>query len=315
MRILVLGASGMLGHTLLGRLGPRHEVVGAVRSAARAATVGAALGRDVDLRTGLDADAPSSVVALLDAVRPHAVLNAVGLVKQHPDAADTASAIRVNALFPHVVAAHARKVGARLVHVSTDCVFSGEAGGYDEDAVPDARDVYGRSKLLGEVTGPGAVTLRTSIIGPELGTQHGLLAWFLAQRGRVPGYRRAFFSGLTTLALADVIEQVLTGHPDLEGLWHVAGPRIAKLDLLGKLADAYGLAVELVPDDRVVVDRSLDGRRLEDRTSIHVPDWDTMIATMHREAAASGDTPPAGTLPDDPHPEDPLPEDPAHHAH
>jgi dTDP-4-dehydrorhamnose reductase len=194
-------------------------------------------------------------------------------------------AIRANALFPHDLAAACRERGARLIHISTDCVFSGRKGGYTETDRPDPEDVYGRSKLLGEVATPGALTLRTSMIGREIATSRGLLEWFLAQSGgTVRGFTRAVFSGPTTPVLSRAIADVLERHQSLEGLYHLGAEPIDKHALLLALRDAFGLDVEIEPDDGVVIDRSLDSSRFREATGWAAPTWEEMVAELAETA-------------------------------
>jgi dTDP-4-dehydrorhamnose reductase len=277
MRVLILGASGMLGHKLAQSFASRFETFATARSVSTALRElpGAGLHRIID---GISAEDPPSVARALEATRPDAVVNCIGIVKQEVGSADPVASITVNALFPHHVANACREAGSRLVHLSTDCVFSGKTGNYSESDRPDAEDLYGRSKLLGEVGGPGCLTIRTSMIGRELAASHGLLEWFLSnQGGRVRGFTRAIFSGFTTLALARIIGDVLTDHPQLTGVWHVASDPIAKFDLLTLVKAAYDLRIEIDPDDNFVCDRSLDGSRFREATGFTAPSWATMI--------------------------------------
>lgn len=281
MKVLVLGVTGMLGHVVFRLLGasPGVEAVGAARAPDAARWFDAPL--RARLRTGVDALSDDALAALLERERPDAVINCVGVVKQLAQADDPLVAIPVNALLPHRLARRCGEAGARLVHVSTDCVFSGARGGYREDDLPDATDLYGRSKLLGEVVAPHAVTLRTSIVGPELAGAHGLVAWFLAQPGPVRGWTRAIFSGLPTVTLAEVIRDRVLPDPGLAGLYHVAAAPIAKHDLLVLVARQWGRAVEIVPDDRTAIDRSLDGTRFERATGWRAPPWPELVGRMH----------------------------------
>jgi len=281
-RVLVLGATGMLGHTLL-RLyaaSPGIDVTGTVRSAAAAQLLPAELRARV--RTGQRAEDDAGLDALLREIRPDAVVNCIGIVKQLADADDPAIAMPVNAEFPHRLARHCAAHGARLVHISTDCVYAGTRGGYREDDAPDATDLYGRSKALGEVDAPHAVTLRTSIIGPELGDRpHGLLAWFLAQRGTVAAYTRAVFSGLPTVELGRVIRDHVLPRPQLRGVHHVAAAPIAKAELLRLFAEAYGHRVALRPVAEPVIDRSLDASRFAAATGYVAAPWPLLVERMH----------------------------------
>jgi dTDP-4-dehydrorhamnose reductase len=172
--------------------------------------------------------------------------------------------------------------GARLVHMSTDCVFSGSKGNYRESDPSDAKDLYGRSKYLGEVAYPNAITLRTSIIGHELQSAHGLVGWFLAQQGQCNGFTRAIFSGLPTVALAQVVRDVVIPRPGLFGVYHVAAQPISKYDLLKLVADVYGKTIEITPSEKLVIDRSLNADRFRDATGYQVPGWPELIKLMFK---------------------------------
>ncbi len=284
MRFLVLGASGMLGWRLAARLSAHGEVWGTTRGRIDVPQLDArhTLG-------GIAAENPAAIAHALDAARPDVVVNAIGVVKQLDAASDPAVAIRINALFPHELARLARERGARLVHFSTDCVFAGKGGPYRESDPPDAPDLYGRTKLLGEVGGPGCLTLRSSIVGHELGSAHGLLGWFLGQRGRaVKGYARALFSGVTTDTMAALVGRIAVEFPTLEGTWQVAGPGIAKYDLLQLFEQRYRTGSAIVRDETVAIDRRLDGSRFAAATGWAAPSWAAMIDEMAREAARAG---------------------------
>lgn len=281
MKILVLGANGMLGHVVVRRLAedPLYEVVGTVRGDATRSHV--ATPGETRIIGDIDAERPDALVMAFTEARPEVVINCIGLVKQLADAQDPLRAIPINAVLPHRLAGLCRAIKARLVHISTDCVFTGNKGHYVETDAPDARDLYGRSKLLGEVDYPHAITLRTSIIGPELTGNHGLLGWFLSQAGGpVPGYRRAVFSGLPTVELAGVIREYVLPRADLHGLYHVASSAISKFELLGLIATAYARDVEVLPEDEPVIDRSLDGRRFEYATGYAAPSWPELVRRM-----------------------------------
>jgi dTDP-4-dehydrorhamnose reductase len=279
-RVLVIGASGMLGHAVL-RVFARSagfEVWGSVRSAAARVLLPVELqSRTV---TGIDVDDDAALGRLFAESRPDAVVNCVGVVKQLSAADDPLIAIPINSVLPHRLAKHCGAIGARLVHVSTDCVFAGTRGDYREADVADASDLYGRSKLLGEVDYPHAVTLRTSIIGPELAGAHGLVGWFLAQRGSIKGFTRAIFSGLPTVTLAEVIRDHVLRVASLRGLFHVSAAPISKYDLLRLVAAAYGRDIEIVADDRLVIDRSLDSTRFRELTGWRPPAWPELVRAM-----------------------------------
>ena len=283
MKILVLGATGMLGHKVLQQLSQGHDVWGSVRSTPQAAPKIPGLNRD-RLVGGVQASDLDSIRRALDLVAPDAVLNCIGIVKQIDAAKDAITSIGINALLPHQLAQLCGESGARLIHFSTDCVFSGRGGPYRDSDPPDPMDLYGRSKLLGEVDRPGCLTIRTSIVGRELRRGTGLFDWFFSQKGgQVRGYRHALYSGLTTGAMADVVRMVLEGHPDLSGVWQVSGDPIDKFDLLELVNRIYELGIHIEPDDTFHCDRRLDSSRFREATGWSPPSWQSMIETMHAD--------------------------------
>lgn len=281
MKVLVLGASGMLGNAMFRVLSENidWQVYGTIRSESVKRFFEPALA--ARLIAGIDAENPDALVQTFAYVRPDVVVNCVGLVKQLADAEDPLRAIPVNALLPHRLAALCTLADARLIHISTDCVFSGDRGDYRETDVPDVRDLYGRSKLLGESSATNVVTLRTSLIGHELQGAHGLIGWFLLQKGRCEGYTRAIFSGLPTVELARIVRDTVIPRPDISGVYHVAAQPIAKYDLLKLVADVYSKTIEIVPSERVVIDRSLNAERFRAVTGYVAPSWPELIKAMH----------------------------------
>jgi dTDP-4-dehydrorhamnose reductase len=230
---------------------------------------------------GVDVENLDSLTGLFAKSRPDVVINCIGLVKQLAAADDPLVVIPVNVLLPHRLARLCEVAGARLVHISTDCVFSGVKGMYTEADVSDAKDLYGRSKYIGEVDYPHAITLRTSIIGHELSGSQSLVGWFLAQQEAVRGFRRAIFSGLPTVELALVIRDYVIPRPELHGLYHVSAKAINKYELLRLVANAYGKSVEIHPDDQLVIDRSLDSTLFRQATDYHPKEWSELIQLMH----------------------------------
>lgn len=281
-KILVLGVTGMLGNAVfrLFSQSPSFETHGTARSADSLRHFDETLRSRIVV--GVDVEQHDHLVHLFSRIRPDIVINCIGLVKQLAEAGDPLTALPINALLPHRLARLASLAGSRLVHVSTDCVFTGKQGLYRESDAPDALDLYGRSKLLGEVDEPHAVTLRTSIIGHELNSAHSLVGWFLAQEGRVRGFTRAVFSGLPTVELAKVIRDHVVPRPNLRGLWHVSSDPIAKYDLLQLVQKAYGKSIEITPDDQLVIDRSLDSSRFRTETGWSPASWAQLVDTMRR---------------------------------
>lgn len=284
MRVLVLGAAGMLGHKLCERISRDLPCVATVRPGSTDWMIYPFLQKLRDQVFEVDALDFECVRSVVKACDPDAIINCIGIIKQRKEAGDPVLSIQVNALFPHQLAQECRASGRRLIHISTDCVFSGSRGTYREEDVPDARDLYGRSKLLGEVTSGNCLTLRTSIVGWDLLHAPGLLEWFYAKQGQtINGYRKAIFSGLSTAALADMLTTIIVEHSDLSGLYHVGADPIPKLNLLSGLRDSLNLDINIEADDHVVIDRTLDSERFREQTGYQVPDWSSMIGQLAQD--------------------------------
>lgn len=284
MKILILGATGMLGSTLFRvfRSSTAHDVIGTVRNSSMLRFFSS---EDVSaLLPGIDAADLDGLTDLLYACKPSVVINCIGLIKQFELSNDPLAVLPVNALFPHRLARICEAIGARLVHISTDCVFSGNRGSYTEEDISDAVDLYGRSKSLGELVDyDRSITLRTSIIGREIVTNHSLVDWFLSQEGSTLGYQKAIFSGVPTVELANIIKNIVVPKADLKGLYHVSANPISKFDLLQLIAKQYEKQIEIVPDGRVVIDRSLNSMRFREVTGYAPPDWTELIRRMYED--------------------------------
>lgn len=283
MRILILGVTGMLGHALFKVLedDTHYEVWGTLRS--NEARRFFSEGVQSRLIHGVDVQEQHALTSVMARVRPQVVINCVGLIKQLDAANDPLVALPINSLLPHRLARLCELANARLIHISTDCVFSGNRGNYKESDVPDAEDLYGRSKLLGEVSNAAhAITIRTSMIGHELNSRNALLEWFLAQQGHVQGYSNAIFSGLPTVELARVVRDYIIPAAKLNGVFHVSAQPIAKRDLLGLIAKEYAKDIKIFPDERVTIDRSLNSEYFTRMTGYHAPAWPKLINLMRQ---------------------------------
>ena len=284
MRVLVLGGSGMLGHQLCRVLSDRVETWATFRETPARFAQYHFIAQERALGQ-VHAEDVASVQEALEKVEPDVVVNCIGIVKQRDEAKQAIPSIQVNALFPHQLADLCHTRDARLVEISTDCVFSGLRGKYTEADVPDPVDLYGRTKLLGELNRPNCLTLRTSIIGWQLNTFSSLLSWFALQRGqRIKGYQQAIYSGFSTRVLAGLISDLIETRPDLTGLYQVASEPISKYDLLVSLRDKLGWDdIEIEPDDNFYCDRSLIGTRFSIATGWKAPDWDEMLSGLAEE--------------------------------
>lgn len=280
MKLLIFGGGGMLGHKLVQQYRDKFDTWTTIRGRISDYS-GYDFLRSERTIEAVDVENAKAVRDAIEAAAPDVVINAVGIIKQLPSAHDVIRTLEINSIFPNRLAELGREFGFRLICISTDCVFSGEKGGYAEDSVPDAYDLYGKSKNLGEVVSENCLTLRTSIIGRELGTSHSLVDWFLSNRGgKVKGFVNAIYSGFPTIVFADIIATLIEEHPNLHGLYHVSSEPIGKFDLLGLVKKHYGADIEIEPETDFKIDRSLDSTRFRRETGFRPLDWEEMVRRM-----------------------------------
>jgi len=276
----------MLGHKLCQVLNERFDVWVTLRAGYSAAYKWHGLFDPARVFSGVDAHNFDAVTHAIAAVQPDVVINAIGIIKQTSAAQDPLTSLKINSLFPHRLGVLCQATGIRLIHISTDCVFSGVQGNYTEKDTPDPEDLYGRSKLMGELNSEGQLTLRTSIIGRELEMSYGLVEWFLSNDGdRVQGYTDAVFTGFPTLILARIIEDIIEQHRNLSGLYHVSSDPITKYELLCLLKDAYQIHVDIEPSADICIDRSLDSSNFRTAIGFTPPTWTQMVEEMANDSA------------------------------
>lgn len=285
--VLILGGTGMLGHTLFRALAKNPNLI--VHATARSLDgISGSFLKNLEgnIRNGVDANNFDEVVRALAAIQPDVVINCIGLIKQLPIASDPLTSITLNARLPHRITLICRAAKARMIHISTDCVFDGKRGGYTEKDPPNADDLYGQTKMLGEVSDPHSVTLRTSIIGHELKTRLGLVEWFLSQREPVRGFTKVIYSGFPTIEMARIISEFVLPNPSLSGIYNVSSAPISKHDLLQLVARRYAKKIEIEPYDGFVSDRSLDSSKFRAQTGYLPPSWKKLIEDMRADYQA-----------------------------
>lgn len=278
-KVLILGGSGMLGHKLVQVLGEAFDTYCTIRDDAHLIERLGIVMRDRVL-DGVSADDFRTFGHAISTVGPDIVVNAIGIIKQLPSSKDVVQTLTVNSILPHQVASLAGELGFRFITIGTDCVFSGEKGNYNETDRPDSVDLYGMSKYLGEITGPNCLTLRTSIVGREIGSSHSLVEWFLSQKGRVKGYSNAIYTGFPTVVLAELLATIIDEFPYLEGLYHVSSDPINKYDLLNLVKQRLGIKIEIEKDEEVRIDRTLDSTRFREATGFVPLPWPEMVDRM-----------------------------------
>lgn len=282
-RVLVLGASGMLGSSMFRALSrdPTLETFGSIREANARQHFVPELHDALIPNVNLNGE--SGLLSAFAVTKPDVVINCIGIIKQLPNANDHLESLAINSTLPHRLAKYCNATGAKLIHFSTDCVFSGKQGLYKEEDFPDSHDLYGRTKFLGEVAYENSVTLRTSLIGHELNRSKSLIDWFLSQSGEVKGFTKAIFSGLPTIEIARVVKQHVIPCSKLSGLYHLSVDPINKFDLLNLVATTYGKEIKIIPDDKLVIDRSLNSDRFRTATGFKPKAWPELIKDMHKE--------------------------------
>lgn len=289
MKVLILGGNGMLGHKLAERLKNNFEVFTTVRSKTAAAEL-ADICDEKQIFENVEAEDICSVGTVVEQLKPDVIINCIGIIKQLPTSKNVVKTLRVNSIFPHLLQELSQNHNARLITISTDCVFDGRKGNYKESDIPDAADVYGKSKSLGEPSAENCLTIRTSIIGRELRTAHSLVEWFLGNGGgRVKGFSRAIYTGFPTVVLADLIGNLIKNHAHLAGLYHVSSDPINKYDLLCLIKDAYKLEIEIDRDEEFAIDRSLNSEKFRAETGCKPPVWSEMIKEMAEDGAHYGE--------------------------
>lgn len=273
MKVLILGVNGMLGFTLLNHLNTKKNIFlsGTTKDKKFNKNLPNKIYKDIN------AENFSLLKKKIKLITPDVVINCIGIVRSEVKKNNIKKVIKINAELPNFLNQISNRYNFRLVHISTDCVFSGKKGGYLEKNLPDPTDFYGKSKLMGEFNSNNNIIIRTSIIGHETKHKRGLLEWFLKQKSSVSGFSRAYFSGLTTLELSKIIFEKILFNNELTGLYHVSGKRINKYNLLKKIKKIYNKKIEIKKDTKFKIDRSLDCTKLKKRTNYKIKSWDKMI--------------------------------------
>ena len=285
MKVLILGATGMLGYSLFSNLNEHANlsVFGTVRDIVSKEH----FFKDTQqqLITGVDAYNISALQYVVETLSPDVVINCVGLIKQYDISKQHIDAVKINALLPHELANICDQFNAKLIHFSTDCVFTGNIGLYTEDSLPDARDLYGKSKCLGEVSYGKHLTLRTSIIGHELTSAVSLVDWFLSQRENIKGFSKAIFSGLPTSYIAKLLVEYILPNPEVAGLLHLSVDPIDKYTLLQLIGKQYQKQITITESQELVIDRSLNSDKFRQLTQFNPPSWNALVEYMHTDYA------------------------------
>lgn len=278
-RVLVVGANGLLGHSVVRELSPALDVWALTRQPATSSHLLARWLRIDRWIGGIDVRQDEELSQVLTRCRPQIVINCAGVIKQR--LSSPREMWRLNAEVPHRLAHLTHQVGARLIHVSTDCVFDGARGSNRECDHPNATDLYGMSKAAGEPKGEHVLTIRSSHVGFEVTPGPSLLSWVMSRRGNaVDGYVNAKYSGVSTPTFARALRMLVEMSHPLSGVFHLASGPITKSSLLEMLNSTMRLNLSIIPVAEPKIDRTLDARAFEARTGFRVPTWDDMVSEI-----------------------------------
>jgi dTDP-4-dehydrorhamnose reductase len=281
MRILILGVSGLIGHRLFKELSDSFEVFGTLHQSKELYSDFIMFSTQ-NVIENVDVSEFDILKGVLNAVNPDVIINCVGITKRKAEINKPIDVLTINSVFPHKLANWAKISNKRVIHFSTDCVFDGKTGNYTEASLTTAEDVYGRTKALGEINYDHTLTIRSSFIGQELFGKTELLEWFLAQNGgKIKGYTKTFYSGVSTIFMARVIKNIIANFPKLSGLYNLAPDKpISKFELLSIANEAYKHNVEIIPDDTHIHFPTLNGSKLRHKINLIIPSWEKMMSEL-----------------------------------
>jgi dTDP-4-dehydrorhamnose reductase len=281
MKILILGGDGMIGHKMAQVLSVQnHKIVISIREKKDLTLKSNPLKTKVFFNDFLK----GSILDFLDKVNPDVIVNAIGVTIRRGAAENIADTIYLNSFFPHQLANWSEIHNKRLIHFSTDCVFSGSEGSYLEDTTPDALDYYGKTKGLGEVNSKSSLTIRSSMIGPELFNKTELFEWIINNKEKeINGFSRVMYSGVTTVYMAKLVADLIDNHKNLIGIYNVASKPISKFELLHLINDNFDLGLIINDDKTVISNKTLNASKIEKETGLQQPSWDELIFELKKD--------------------------------
>jgi len=284
IKILILGADGMLGHVLCRCLfNDPHFDVHATTILSEPGMYWFSAELSSRIIFNLNADGFDNLLQVINSINPDIIINCIAIIKPVDILKNPITSINLNTLLPHKLAEISKIIGTRIIQISSDVVFDGKKGMYNENDQVNISDRYGMSKYLGEIGGPNCVTIRTSIIGHELNRRSNLVEWFLSQSRQVDGYTKAIYSGLPTIELANVIIKYIIPNEFIQGIYHISSDPISKFDLLKLIATKYQLQINVGPNDKVTVDRSLNSHSFRTISGYEPKTWPELINSMYED--------------------------------
>ena len=281
MKILILGGNGMIGHKLYQVISKKYPNTWVLFKKKYELVQNNLLYKKDFVIDDFDVCDFSRLIQLLNNLKVDIIINAIGLTIRRNVYEIQSKSILINSVLPHVLNEWVISNDKRLIHFSTNCVFSGKDGFYNEESFVDSNDFYGRSKALGEIISTNSLTLRSSMIGRELENKTELLEWFLSNKnGTVSGYNKAIYSGITTNCMADFVVKIIENYPDMNGLYNVSSEKITKFDLLKLFNEYFDTNITIIPNNLFATNKALNSEKFFKKTGFIKPDWVDLIKDL-----------------------------------
>jgi len=281
MKILILGGDGMIGHKMVQVLSNfNYEIIVSIREQRELTKHCFSSKAKVFFNDFLK----ENVLTFLDRVNPDVIINAIGITIRRGVNDNASNCIYINSYFPHQLANWVGIHNKRLIHFSTDCVFSGSEGSYSENSTPNALDYYGKTKGLGEVFSKNALTIRSSMIGPELFNKTELFEWVINNKEKeINGFSRVMYSGVTTIYMASFLADLIENHKNLNGIYNIASKPISKFELLHLINENFNLGLFINKDQSIISNKTLDPSKIDNELGIKSPSWNELIIELKKD--------------------------------
>ena len=280
MKIIVLGASGLIGSYMFRELSKTFETFGTIRKS-KIKYKDIALFKSNKIIDNIDILNLDNLNKLLESLKPNIIVNCIGVTKRKISD-NLLDVIKINSIFPHELVKWGLINSARIIHFSTDCVFNGLTGNYNEKSNTNAFDIYGKTKALGEIQYDNCLTIRSSFIGRELFDKTELLEWVISNNGKkIKGFKKTMYSGVSALFLSKFIKNIINDHIKLNGLFQLSTDiPISKYDLICLIRDCFDLNIEIIPENNKYHCPTLDNSKLKNKMNFEIPSWKEMLVEL-----------------------------------
>ena len=279
MKIFITGIDGMIGHKIAQSLSKEHTIIGSSRKNIKSEDLGI---NDCELIT--HDFLKDDILEILDKINPEIIVNCAGITIRRGINDNYDNTILLNSNLPHIIDDWTERNQSKLIHFSSDCVFSGKKGNYLDESIPDATDLYGLSKSRGEVKSKNTLTIRCSIIGREIFNHTELFEWIYSMRGKqIKGYNNVLYSGVTSIWMGRVLKKILKYHTELSGIYNISSEPITKYSLLNLINEHFKLGIEISRDNKIKSNKVLISKKFTEITDINPPNWDDLMTELKED--------------------------------